>query len=91
MIPDTSPREKSALEHRPTLLYEAGATHSARTTCAAWAWVTKRTCILACLALGFAFSVVTATWRGCCPIGGLPRQYSLVTGKRFAGLGAWLS
>lgn len=60
MIPDTSPREKSALEHRPTLLCEAGATHSVRNTFAVWAWVTKRTWILACLALGFAFSVVTA-------------------------------
>ena len=60
MVPDTSPRENSALEHRPTLLCEAGATHSVRNTFAVWAWVTRRTRILACLALGFAFSVVTA-------------------------------
>ena len=60
MIRDTSTREKSVLEHRPPLLGEAGATHSVRNTFAVWARVTRRTWILACLALGFAFSVVTA-------------------------------
>ena len=67
MVPDTSTRENSALEHRPTLLCEAGATHSVRNTFAVWAWVTRRTWILACLALGFAFSVVTAVLEGVLP------------------------
>ena len=67
MVPDTSTRENSVLEHRPTLLCEAGATHSVRKTFAVWAWVTRRTRILACLALGFAFSVVTAVLKGVLP------------------------
>ena len=72
MIPETSPREKSALEQRPTLLCEAGATHAVRTTFAVWAWVTKRTWILACLALGCAFSVVTAVLERVLPYKGPP-------------------
>ena len=85
MVPDTSTRENSSLEHRHTLLCEAGATSSGRNTFAVWAWVTKRTRILACLALGFAFSVVTAVLEGCCPIEGLPRPHRWVTGNRFVG------
>ena len=54
MVPDTSTRANSALEHRPTLLCEAGATHSVRKTFAVWAWVTRRTRILACLAVAAA-------------------------------------
>ena len=72
MVPDTSTRENSSLEHRHTLLCEAGATSSGRNTFAVWAWVTKRTLILACLALGFAFSVVTAVLEGVLPHRGPP-------------------
>jgi hypothetical protein len=72
MIPDTSTREKSTLKQCHTLLCEAGATHSARTTCAQAAQVTKRTWILACLALGFAFSVVTAVLERVLPHRGPP-------------------
>jgi hypothetical protein len=72
MVPDTSTREKSVLEHRHTLLCEAGATHSVRNTFAVWAWVTRRIWILACLALGFAFSVVTAVLEGVLPHRGPP-------------------
>jgi hypothetical protein len=72
MIPDTSTREKSALEHRHTLLCEAVETSSSRNTFAARAWVTKRTWILTCLALGFAFSVVTAVLERVLPHRGFP-------------------
>jgi hypothetical protein len=60
MIPDASTYENSVLEHRPTLLCEAGATHWVRTTFVVWARVTRRTWILACLVLCFAFWLVTA-------------------------------
>src|SRR5437763_16341025 len=72
MVPDTSTRENSSLEHRHTLLCEAGATSSGRNTFAVWAWVTKRTLILACLSLGFAFSVVTGVLEGVLPHTGPP-------------------
>ena len=72
MVPDTFPRENSVLEQRPPLLCEAGATHSVRTTFAVWAWVTRRIWILACLALGFAFSLVTAVLKEVLPYRGPP-------------------
>jgi hypothetical protein len=53
MVPDTFPREKLALEHRHTF--------------AAWARVTNRIWILACLGVGFAFSVVTAVLKEVLP------------------------
>ena len=53
MVPDTYTREKLALEHRHTF--------------AAWSRVTDRTWILASLAVGFAFSVVTAVLEGVLP------------------------
>src|ERR1051326_4997519 len=72
MVPNTSTRENSAIEHRPPLLCEAGATHLVRNTFAVWAWMTKRIWILACLALGFAFSVVTAVLKEVLPYRGPP-------------------
>jgi hypothetical protein len=63
MIPHTFPREKLSLEHRHTF--------------AAWALVTDRTWILACLALGFAFSVVTAVLERVLPYRGPPTSIQL--------------
>ena len=58
MVSDTFPHEKLALEHRHTF--------------AAWTRVTGRIRILACLAVGFTFSVVTAVLERVLPHRGPP-------------------
>jgi len=69
MVPDTFPREKLALDVRHTF--------------AAWARVTNRTWILACLAVGFAFSVVTVVLKEVLPYRGPPMATQLGYRKTF--------
>jgi hypothetical protein len=73
MVFDTSPREKPTLERRHTF--------------AAWARVTDRTWVLASLAVGFAFSVVTAVLEGVLPNWGPPTATQVGYRKTLRWLG----
>lgn len=73
MVPDTFPREKLALEHRHTF--------------AAWARVTGRIWILASLAVGFAFSVITLVLKEVLPYRGSPTATQIGYRKTLGRLG----
>ena len=73
MVFDTSPREKLTLEHCHTF--------------AAWARVTDRTWVLASLAVGFAFSVVTAVLEEVLPNWGPPTATQVGYRKTLRWLG----